>query len=79
MADVFVYAGVAIVTGVPANHQTPNLARFSVFYLSVLGLFISIKLLFTNKYKANRLHFRNMAVSPKPKSNCSRFSYGLKV
>jgi len=59
MANVFLYAGRtnAIAIGAPAKRRTPNLAGISFFYLSVLGLFTSIKLLFTNKYKANRLHF----------------------
>jgi len=67
MVNVFVYGGVAIAAGAAANHRTPNLARTLFFYLSVPGLLISIKLLFTNEYKlANRLHSLNMAVGPKP-------------
>jgi len=56
MANVFVYGGVAIAAGGPANRQTPNLAkasfdlafRISFFYLSVLLLLTSIQLLLTN-------------------------------
>jgi len=51
--------------GAPANCQTLNLACISFFYMSVLVLFTSIKLLFTNKYKMNLLRFFNMAVGPK--------------
>jgi len=61
----FVYGGVAIAAGAPANCRTLNLACASFFYLSVLKLFTSIKLLFANKHKANRLHFLSMAVDPK--------------
>jgi len=65
MANVFVYGGVAIAAGTPANCRAPNLSRISFFYRSVLGLFTSIKLIFTNKHKANRLHFLQMADRPK--------------
>jgi len=34
MANVFVYSGVAIAAGAPANRRTLNLARISFFYLS---------------------------------------------
>jgi len=44
MANVFVYGGVAIAAGAPANRQTPNLARISFIYLSVPELFTGIKL-----------------------------------
>jgi len=65
MVNVFVYGSVAVAAGTPANHWTPNSAHILFFYLSFLGLFTSIKLLFTNKYKVNQLHFKNMAVGPK--------------
>jgi len=65
MANVFVYGGVAIAAGAPANRRTLILVRISFFYLSVFGLFTSTKLLFTNKYKASRLQFFNTAVGPK--------------
>jgi len=48
MTNVFVYGDVAIAAGAPANCRTPNVARISFFYLSVLGLFTSKKLLLTN-------------------------------
>jgi len=57
MANVFVYGGIAEAAGALVNHRTPNLACISFIYLSVFRLFISIKLLFTNKYKVNRLDF----------------------
>jgi len=57
MVNVFVYGGVAIMVGTPADHRILNLARISFFYLLVFGLFTSIKLLFTNNYEVNWLHF----------------------